>query len=310
MSGRVVLACSAETDLPAAVGRLAELTGAEVVAVAVDLGQRGADLARTRTLALAGGAVAAVAVDAREEYAQRHCLPALLANALHHEHTPLGPALSRPLLIRHLVAAARAHGAHTIAHDRADHQGFTAGVRALAPDLNVIAWAEAAPNPLAENVFCRAARIPDQTGPRDPEELTLTFDQGVPVAINGETVTVLQALQELNRRAGAHGIGRIDAVHQAPGASTLITAHRELEGAVLDAELARFKRQIERRWSELVHEGRWFSPLKDALDEFVLGTQEQVSGEVRLVLHGGRAVVTGRWQWDLQQDFTKQWTGV
>ncbi|MCO1581767.1 argininosuccinate synthase [Crossiella sp. SN42] len=288
MTRRVVLACAPELDLPAVINGL---TGSEVVAVAVDLGQGGVHLAATREQALAAGAVAAVAIDAREELAQHYCLPALLANAL-------TPVLSRPLLARHLVTAARQHNASTIALHRAD-PAFTTEIAALAPDLEVITWPEHPTTQAEQSIWHRRpARIPSQTGPRDPDELTLTFDQGVPVAIDGETVTVLQAIQELNRRAGAHGVGRI---HQAPGATTLITAHQALEHAVLEPDLAEFKREVERRWTELVQDGRWSSPLKDALDDFVLGTQEQVSGEVRLVLHGGRAVIDQAQLWDFEK---------
>jgi argininosuccinate synthase len=146
----------------------------------------------------------------------------------------------------------------------------------------------------------------DPSVPRDPDEVVITFDKGVPVAIDGETVTVLQAIQQLNRRAGAQGVGRLDMVedrlvgiksrevYEAPGAIALITAHQELETVTVERDLARFKRQVEQRWSELVYDGLWFSPLKDALDTFIAKTQEHVSGEIRLTLHSGRAVVTGR----------------
>jgi argininosuccinate synthase len=142
--------------------------------------------------------------------------------------------------------------------------------------------------------------------PRDADEVIVTFDRGVPVALDGETVTVLQAIQELNRRAGAQGVGRLDMVedrlvgiksreiYEAPGALALITAHQALENVTLERDAARFKRQVEQRWSELVYDGLWFSPLKYALDAFIANTQEHVSGEIRMVLHGGRAVVNGR----------------
>jgi argininosuccinate synthase len=136
--------------------------------------------------------------------------------------------------------------------------------------------------------------------------VVITFDKGVPVAIDGETVTVLQAIQQLNRRAGAQGVGRLDLVedrlvgiksrevYEAPGALALITAHQELESVTVERDLARFKRQVDQRWGELVYDGLWFSPLKDALDTFVAKSQQHVSGEIRMVLHGGRAVVNGR----------------
>ena len=119
-------------------------------------------------------------------------------------------------------------------------------------------------------------------------------------------VTVLQAIQQLNERAGAQGIGRIDMVedrlvgiksrevYEAPGAIALITAHQELENVTVERELARYKRQVEQRWGELVYDGLWFSPLKRALDGFINEANQHVTGDIRMTLHGGRAVVTGR----------------
>src|SRR5690606_8211796 len=127
-----------------------------------------------------------------------------------------------------------------------------------------------------------------------------------PVALDGTPVTPLQAIMELNRRAGAQGVGRIDIVedrlvgiksrevYEAPGAIALITAHEELENVTIEREQARFKRTVEQRWTELVYDGMWFSPLKRSLDAFIDDTQRYVSGDIRLVLHGGRATVTGR----------------
>ena len=93
------------------------------------------------------------------------------------------------------------------------------------------------------------------------------------------------------------------AVRAAPGAVALIGAHRELQDATLERELARFKRTASRRWSELVRDGLWFSPLKEALDAFIEHTQQHVSGEVRLLLHDGRAVVTGHRSEESPHDF-------
>ena len=117
---------------------------------------------------------------------------------------------------------------------------------------------------------------------------------------------MLQAIQQLNGRAGGQGVGRLDMVedrlvgiksrevYEAPGAIALITAHQELENVTVERDLARFKRPVEQRWGELVYDGLWFSPLKHALDAFIAETQQHVTGDIRLTLHGGRAVVTGR----------------
>jgi argininosuccinate synthase len=134
----------------------------------------------------------------------------------------------------------------------------------------------------------------------------ISFAGGIPVALNGEPRSPLQLITELNKLAGAHGVGRIDMVedrlvgiksreiYEAPAAITLITAHSELESVCVERDLARFKRIAEQRWTELVYDGLWFSPLKQALDAFMLEASRAVTGDVRLTLQGGRAVVTGR----------------
>ncbi len=146
----------------------------------------------------------------------------------------------------------------------------------------------------------------DPAVPREPDEVVITFDQGVPVALDGRAVSPLAAVLELNARAGAQGVGRLDLVedrlvgiksrevYEAPGAIALITAHQELENVTVERDLARFKKGVDQRWGELVYDGLWFSPLKRALDGFVDDANANVSGDIRLTLHGGRAVVTGR----------------
>ena len=126
------------------------------------------------------------------------------------------------------------------------------------------------------------------------------------MAIDGRKVTVLEAIEEMNRRAGAQGIGRLDMVedrlvgiksrevYEAPGAVALITAHKALEDVTVERELARYKRLIDARWSEEVYDGLWFGPLKRSLDAFIESTQEHVTGDIRMVLHAGTATVNGR----------------
>src|SRR5947209_11288188 len=116
MTRRIVLAYSGGLDTSVAIGWIAEETGAEVVAVAADVGQGGEDLDVIRQRALDCGAVEAVVLDVRAEYAQDYCLPALRANALYMDRYPLVSALSRPIIVKHLVDAARYHGASMVAH--------------------------------------------------------------------------------------------------------------------------------------------------------------------------------------------------
>ena len=140
----------------------------------------------------------------------------------------------------------------------------------------------------------------------DPDEVVISFTDGRPVAIDGRPLTPLQIITELNSRAGAQGVGRVDMVedrlvgiksreiYEAPGAIALLAAHSELENVCMERDLARFKRQADQRWTELVYDGLWFSPLKSALEAFMDEASRHVTGDIRLRLHGGRAVVTGR----------------
>ena len=351
MSDRVVLAYSGGLDTSVAIGWIANETGKEVVAVAADVGQGGEDLEVIRQRALDCGAIEAVVADCRDEYADEYCLPALQTNALYLNRYPLVSALSRPLIVKHLVAAAKYHGADTVAHGCTgkgnDQVRFEVGIGALAPDLRciapvrdsgmtrdkAIAFAEErglpidvtkkSPYSVDQNVWGRAvetgfledpwnAPIEDvysytqAPGLAEPDEVIITFVHGVPTAIDGKPVTVLQAIEELNRRAGAQGFGRLDMVedrlvgiktrevYEAPGALALITAHQELEDLTMERDLRRFKRGVEQRWTELVYDGLWFSPLKRALDDFVRSSQQHVSGEIRLKLAHGTCVPNGR----------------
>ena len=352
MSKRVVLAYSGGLDTSVAIGWIAKETGAEVIAVAVDVGQGGEDLDVIRERALACGAVEAEVADARAEFADEYCAPALRADALYMGVYPVVSALSRPVIVKHLVAAARKYGADTVAHGCTgkgnDQVRFEVGIGALAPELTCIApvrdyamtrdlaidFAEEAnlpidvnkksPYSIDQNVWGRAietgflediwngpiedvyAYTQDPSLSKPADEVVITFYKGLPVAIDGKKVTMLEAIEQLNARAGAHGIGRLDLVedrlvgiksrevYEAPGAMTLIAAHQELVNVTVERDMARFAGGVRQRWAELVYDGLWFSPLRDALDGFMLDLNEHVSGEIRMTLQGGRPVVTGR----------------
>jgi argininosuccinate synthase len=140
----------------------------------------------------------------------------------------------------------------------------------------------------------------------EPSELVVSFAGGLPVALDGKELGLVDLVTELNERAGAYGIGRIDMienravgiksreVYEAPAALVLIEAHRALEDLVLTRAELQEKRRLEDRWATHVYEGHWFSPLRQAIDAFVDATQEPVEGEVRLELRAGSATVTGR----------------
>ncbi|BBY35400.1 argininosuccinate synthase [Mycolicibacter minnesotensis] len=362
MSERVILAYSGGLDTSVAISWIGKETGREVVAVAIDLGQGGEDMEVVRQRALDCGAVEAVVVDARNEFADEYCLPTIKANALYMDRYPLVSAISRPLIVKHLVDAARSHGGTIVAHGCTgkgnDQVRFEVGFASLAPELNVIApvrdyaWtrekaiAFAEQNDIPINVTKRSPFSVDQnvwgraveTGfledlwnapTKDvydytedptvnfnaPDELIISFDKGRPVAIDGRPLSVLEIIQELNTRAGAQGVGRLDVVedrlvgiksreiYEAPGAMVLITAHTELEHVTLERELGRYKRGVDRKWGELTYDGLWFSPLKRSLEVFVEDTQQHVSGDIRLVLHGGSIIINGRRSAESLYDF-------
>jgi argininosuccinate synthase len=352
MTERVVLAYSGGLDTSVAIGWITEQTGAEVIALAIDVGQGGEDLTVIRDRALACGASAAEVVDARAEFAAGYCLPALRSNALYMNRYPLVSALSRPLIVTHLARVARERGADAVAHGCTgkgnDQVRFEVGMAALAPDVAVlapvrdsgmtrdkaIAFAEEkglpinvtsrSPYSIDQNLWGRScetghlediweaphddvwAYTQDPGQPRPPDELVISFTDGSPVAIDGRPLSPLALITELNARAGAQGIGRVDMVedrlvgiksreiYEAPAAITLLAAHAELESVCMELDLSRFKRAAEQRWTELVYDGLWFSPLRSALDVFMTEASKHVTGDVRVRLHAGQAVVTGR----------------
>jgi argininosuccinate synthase len=150
---------------------------------------------------------------------------------------------------------------------------------------------------------------------REPSEVTVSFSEGIPVAIDGKPVTPLEAIQLMNTVAGGQGVGRIDIVedrlvgiksrevYESPAGIALIAAHEELENMTVERDVARYKRGVEAKWAELVYDGLWFSGLKRALDVFIDDTQRHVTGDIRLKLHAGTAVVTGRRSGESLYDF-------
>lgn len=352
MTDRVVLAYSGGLDTSVGIGWLQDATGKEVIALAVDVGQGGENMDDIRQRALDCGAVEAIVVDAKDEFANDFVMPALKANALYQKRYPLVSALSRPVIAKHLARVARELGADSVSHGCTgkgnDQVRFESAVAALAPELSSIApirdlaltrdkaivYAEEKGLPIKQskknsysidkNVWGRTV----ETGPlEDPwaaplddvweytqnpdhglaaEDVTITFTEGIPTAINGASVMPLEAIAQLNALAGAHGVGRVDImedrlvgiksreIYEVPAALTLINAHEELENLVLERDLGRYKRKLEADWANLVYDGLWFSDLKSSLDAFFEHSQKHVSGDVRVNLFAGQAVVTGR----------------
>ena len=354
MAKRVVLAYSGGLDTSVAVRWMIQEWGVEVVCVLVDVGQDPASSEGFDTItarALAAGALECVVVDARDEMAEEFCAPAIAANARYEGKYPLVSALSRPVIVRHLVNQARVFSANAVAHGCTgkgnDQVRFEVGTHALAPDLEVLAparnwgmtrsdsvdYATKCDIPIKatkekiysidENLWGRAIECgeiedPWAAPPEEPYtltrvtrgdalEITISFREGRPVALDDEPMSMATLIASLNHRAGATGFGRLDMVenrrvgiksrevYECPAALALILAHAELEDLTLERDVQHEKARLEPRWAELVYDGMWFSPLKEALDAFMAETQRHVTGDVRVRFEPpGLARVTGR----------------
>lgn len=349
MAKKVVLAYSGGLDTSVAVRWMIENLGCEVICLSANLGQEGT-LDGNREKALGAGAIAYEELDLREEFGRDYLAPVIKANALYEGKYPLVSALSRPLIVKHQVEAARRHGADGIAHGCTgkgnDQVRFEVSTMAIAPDLELVApvrnWGftrEDSINYAAEhgipvgatkeklysiddNLFGRAIECGEMEDPwnrppdgvwkmtrrtaTDPIDVVVSFESGVPVAVDGEAGTVSEVITTMNETVGAYGWGRLDMVenrrvgiksretYEAPGALALMMAHADLESITLERDLQREKLRMEHRYAELVYDGLWFSPLKEAFDAFIDASQEHVTGDVRLHLAPGECYVTGR----------------
>ncbi|MHB8380271.1 MAG: argininosuccinate synthase [Acidimicrobiales bacterium] len=341
MAKRVVLAYSGGLDTSVAVRWMIQEWGLEVVCVLVDVGQNvdgSESFDDVKARALAAGALDCVIVDARREMAEEFCSRAITANARYEGKYPLVSALSRPVIVRHLVDQARKFDAQAVAHGCTgkgnDQVRFEVGTHALAPELDVLAparnwgmtradsvdFAQKWEIPIKatkdkiysidENLWgraieCGAIEDPWAAPPEEPYTLTrvtthepleliVHFNEGVPTGLDGVTMELADLIARLNVLAGSRGYGRLDMVenrrvgiksrevYECPAALALITAHSELEDMVLERDVAHEKARLETRWAELVYDGMWFSPLKEALDAFMAETQRHVTGDVRL----------------------------
>ncbi|NTW29499.1 MAG: argininosuccinate synthase [Coriobacteriia bacterium] len=352
---KVVLAYSGGLDTSVAIQWLKENHDLDVITLVVDVGQERQDLEFVRQKALTIGAVESVCKDVREEYVEEFLAKALRANALYENKYPLLSAMSRPIIVKHLVEEAHKHGARFIAHGCTgkgnDQVRFEVGVAALDPDLGVIApvrdWelrtrdeemvyaaergipvptTKDSPYSIDDNLWGRAIECGQLEDPwieppadiytltsdaradacSEAEYVIISFEEGLPVAIDGKTASFHEIIIAMNDIAGRHGFGRIDMienrlvgvksreVYEVPGALTLIQAHKALEDLCLEREVLHYKLGVEQKWAELVYNGLWFSPLKEALDGFIDTTQKLVTGDIRLRFFKGSCVVVGR----------------
>jgi argininosuccinate synthase len=352
--GRVLLLYSGGLDTSVMLRWIQEAYGAEIVALTVDLGQPEEDWEVITGKARALGALDAVVVDAREEFAGEYVLRAIRANALYGGGYPLFTALGRPLIAKLAVEHARRAGCDTIAHGCTgkgnDQVRIEAAIATLDPGLKVIApvreWrmgreqeiayarehgipvaggSEAPPYSMDDNLWGRSSEggsiehldqppaddvfrlvVRPEEAPDEPELVTVAFERGCPVAIDGvelELVPLIERAAELGRR---HGVGIVDHIedrivglkvrdlYEVPAAAILLTAHRELEKLVCTSHQNNFKPELERQWAYLCYAGLWHEPLRSDLDSYMDAVNEYVTGEVTLKLYKGSVTPVAR----------------
>jgi argininosuccinate synthase len=349
MALRVALAYSGGLDTSVIARWLIENYDAEVVCVAVDVGQPGG-LAGLREKALATGAVAFHGVDAREAFVSSFVWPTLRAGAVYGRKYLLGTSMARPLIARRQVEVARAAGANAVSHGCTgkgnDQVRFELTYRALAPDLQVIApWREwdlaSREDALAyarargigltgvdeeklyscdENLWhisYEGGPLEDPTfepekemflwsvspmdAPDEPEHVEIGFEEGYPVAVDGMRLDPVELLMVLNAAGGRHGVGRADiiedrlvgmksrGVYETPGGTILYAALRELEELTLHRRSIALKDLVAERYADLVYEGRWWTPEREAIDALVDVLMRRVTGSVTMELYKGSA---------------------
>jgi argininosuccinate synthase len=352
--GRVLLLYSGGLDTSVMLKWIQDAYGAEIVALTVDLGQPGEDFEVVRDKALRLGALDAIVVDAKEEFAHDYVLPAIKANALYGGGYPLFTALGRPLIAKLAVAQARASGCDTIAHGCTgkgnDQVRIEATVTALDPDMKIIApvrgWqmgreeeiayarehgipikggTEVPPYSVDDNIWGRSSEggpiedlseparrdvfeivTPPEEAPDESQTLEIEFEQGRPVALDGERLGLVELIERAAEIGGRHGIGIVDQIedrivglkvrdiYEVPAAEIILTAHRELEKLVGTIHQNNFKPELDRQWGYLVYAGLWYEPLMEDLNAFMDSANCYVTGTVTMRLYKGRAVTVAR----------------
>jgi argininosuccinate synthase len=349
---KIVLAYSGGLDTSILVRILSDDYGYDVVACHADVGEA-KDKEYLAQRARKAGAVACEVVDAQDEFARDFCFPALQANALYQGVYPLSAALSRPLIARHLVAAARKHGAAAVAHGATgkgnDQVRFDLAVKGIAPDLKIVApqrernisrdaaieyakqhgievpATKKSPFSIDENLWGRSIEggvledpdveppeeafawtKPSKDAPEAPAYLTIAFEQGLPVSLDGNRLPPAQLIAKVGQVAGENGVGRIDLMedrvvgiksretYECPASVALIAAHQDLERFTTLRQSLQAKAFLDQKYTELVYDGFWYSPLRHSIDAFNAEHAKTITGQVTLRFHKGSMRVVRR----------------
>ncbi len=352
---KVVLAYSGGLDTTAIIPWLKENYGYEVICCCIDCGQ-GEELDGLSERAKASGASKLYIEDIVDDFSENYIVPCVQAGAIYENKYLLGTAMARPGIAKKLVEIARKEGAVAICHGATgkgnDQIRFELGIKALAPDIKVIApWRSdkwKLQSRQDEIDYCKAHGInlpfstdqsysrdrnlwhishegleledpsqepnyehllmlttPPEKAPDKPEYVTMTFEKGVPTSVNGKKMKVADIIKELNEIGGRNGIGIVDivenrvvgmksrGVYETPGGTILMEAHAQLEELCLDRATMEMKKEMGNKLAQVCYEGKWFTPLCDAIQAFVKSTQEYVTGEVKFKLYKGNIIKAG-----------------
>ena len=356
MKEKVILAYSGGLDTTALIPWFKENFDYEVICCCINCGQ-GSELDGLEERAALSGASKLYIEDIVDEFCDDYIVPCVQAGAVYENKYLLGTSMARPPIAKKLVEIARKEGAVAICHGATgkgnDQIRFELGIKALAPDLKIIApwrmtdvWTMQSREDEME--YCKAHGIdlpfnmsnsysrdrnlwhishegleledpaaePDyehllvlgvtpQKAPDKETEISLTFEKGIPTALNGKAMKVSEIITELNELGGANGIGIIDivenrvvgmksrGVYETPGGTILMEAHAQLEELILDRDTMEMKKKLGSQFAQIVYEGKWFTPLREAIQAFVESTQEYVTGEVKLKLYKGNIIKAG-----------------
>ena len=353
---KVVLAYSGGLDTTAVIPWLKETFDYEVICCCVDCGQ-GKELDGLDQRAMLSGASKLYIEDINDDFAENFIMPCVQAGAVYEHKYLLGTSMARPAIVKKLVEIARKEGAVAICHGATgkgnDQIRFELGIKALAPDIKVIApwrmtdlWTLKSREDEIE--YCKAhgidlpfdhsqsysrdrnlwhishegleledpslapnydhmlvMSVSPQHAPDRETEVTMTFEKGVPTSVNGEAMKPADVIRKLNELGGANGIGIVDivenrvvgmksrGVYETPGGTILVEAHKQLEELVLDRATMEFKKTVGDKLAQVVYEGKWFTPLCDALIAFTKSTEEYMTGEVKFKLYKGNIIKAG-----------------
>ena len=356
MKEKVVLAYSGGLDTTAIIPWLKEHFGYEVICCCIDCGQ-GSELDGLDERAKLSGASKLYIEDLVDDFCDNYIMPCVKANAVYENKYLLGTSMARPAIAKRLVDIARKEGASAICHGATgkgnDQIRFELGIKALAPDIKIIApwrmtdvWTMQSREDEIE--YCKQHGIdlpfsadssysrdrnlwhishegleledPSQEpnyehllvlgvtpekAPDEGEYVTRTFEKGVPTSVNGQKMKVSDIIRKLNELGGKHGIGIVDivenrvvgmksrGVYETPGGTILMEAHQQLEELVLDRATMETKKTMADKLAQIVYEGKWFTPLREAVQAFVESTQEYVTGEVKFKLYKGNIIKAG-----------------